>query len=548
MITRSGFRLRVAAAIAIGALSSPLLVTAPVAASSPAGHSATVTAACPQAKPGTARCLALIRTDIAARPASAVSALVTPSGYGPADLQSAYALPSATAGSGMTVAIVDAFDLSSAESDLATYRSYYGLPACTTANGCFRKVDQYGGTSYPSPATNNWDYEIDLDLDMVSAACPNCNILLVEATDGYFSNLGTAVNTAVSLGAVAVSNSYGGSEGSGEAYYDSSYYNHPGVAITVATGDCGYSCDGSMSSHSPGVEYPAASPYVVAVGGTSLTRDGSSRGWSESAWGNSYGGAGSGCSLYEPKPSWQQDAGCSNRTQADVSAVADPVTGVAVYISGHGGWLSLGGTSAASPIVAATYALAGSPASGTYPASYLYRNPSALNDVTSGNNNVTGQTCLVTYLCNGVTGYDGPTGLGTPNGVGAFKLTSSTYHALTPSRLLDTRNGTGGIWGPVGEHAAQTFQVTGGIVPAGATAVTGNLTVTGQNSNGYLYIGPNPTNNPTSSTLNFPIADDRANGVTVALSGTGSLSFTFVAPTPGQSTQAIFDVTGYFMP
>ncbi|MGA3029962.1 MAG: peptidase S8 [Candidatus Limnocylindrales bacterium] len=479
MITRSGFRLRVAAAIAIGALSSPLLVTAPVAASSPAGHSATVTAACPQAKPGTARCLALIRTDIAARPASAVSALVTPSGYGPADLQSAYALPSATAGSGMTVAIVDAFDLSSAESDLATYRSYYGLPACTTANGCFRKVDQYGGTSYPSPATNNWDYEIDLDLDMVSAACPNCNILLVEATDGYFSNLGTAVNTAVSLGAVAVSNSYGGSEGSGEAYYDSSYYNHPGVAITVATGDCGYSCDGSMSSHSPGVEYPAASPYVVAVGGTSLTRDGSSRGWSESAWGNSYGGAGSGCSLYEPKPSWQQDAGCSNRTQADVSAVADPVTGVAVYISGHGGWLSLGGTSAASPIVAATYALAGSPASGTYPASYLYRNPSALNDVTSGNNNVTGQTCLVTYLCNGVTGYDGPTGLGTPNGVGAFKLTSSTYHALTPSRLLDTRNGTGGIWGPVGEHAAQTFQVTGGIVPAGATAVTGNLTVTG---------------------------------------------------------------------
>ena len=514
---------------------------------------------CPAATPGHAECLALLRTDSAARPASAISPQATTGyAYGPPDIESAYSLPTSQ-GSGMTVAVVDYTDLSTAEQDLASYRSYYHLPSCTTANGCFRRVDEYGGTAYPtSQDPSGWGLEIALDLDMVSAACPNCDILLVEAYTSDLDDLGRAVDTAVSLGAVAVSNSYGGREVSGavEGNLDADYYNHPGVAITASTGDCGWNCTGTFrGTVNSSVQYPAASPYVVAVGGTSLTGS-PSAGWSESAWGDSDGGAGSGCSLYESKPSWQQDTGCgSYRTQADVSAVADPLTGVWIYDSSYSSghpWQVEGGTSAASPIIAATFALAGGPGEGTYAASDLYGHPAGLNDVVGGNNDVTWGTCKVPYLCNGVVGYDGPTGLGTPHGTAAFSESGSqtTYHAITPTRLLDTRNGTGGLSGPFSSHVARTFQVTGGTsgVPSNATAVTGNLTVTGQTSAGYLYIGPVAMNNPTSSTLNFPAGDDRANNVSVALGTGGNLSITFVAPAPGPSAHAIFDVTGYFTP
>ena len=387
--------------------------------------------------PGTAECLALRRTDVVAPSGSRVSPQATTGAYGPADLQSAYALPTGTEGAGLTVAVVDAYDLPTAASDLAYYRSYWGLPACTTANGCFHKVDQNGGTTYPSTAVGKgWDGEIALDIDMVSAICPYCHILLVEATNNQWVNLGTGVNTAVLLGAIAVSNSYAGSEWSSESYYDTLYYNHPGVAITASTGDCGYNCNGVYgSSDYNSVGYPAASPDVVAVGGTSLTPDGSARGWTESAWGDAYGGAGSGCSSYEPKPSWQHDSGCANRTQADVSAVADPATGVWIYVDG--GWGIEGGTSAASPIIAATFALAGGPAAGTYPASYLYADTADLNDVIGGKNDVTwggtGSACTVSYLCNGVAGYDGPTGLCTPNGVMAFMAVPTLAVSGLPS-------------------------------------------------------------------------------------------------------------------
>ncbi|GHO59380.1 S53 family peptidase [Ktedonobacter robiniae] len=324
----------------------------------------------------------------------------SPSGYNPADLQSAYKLPSASAGSGQTVAIVDAYDDPNAESDLAVYRSKFGLPACTTANGCFRKVNQTGGTSYPR-ANSGWAEEISLDLDMVSAICPNCHILLVEAKSSSFANLGTAVNTAISLGANTVSNSYGGSESSGESSY-ASYYNHPGHIITASSGDSGY-----------GAQVPAAYNTVVAVGGTSLSKSSNSRGWTETAW----NGAGSGCSAYISKPSWQKDTGCSRRTIADVSAVADPNTGVSVYdtYGNVGGWLVFGGTSVSSPIIASVYALAGN-ASSVNAASSLYSHTGNLFDVTSGSNG----SCGGSYLCTAGTGYDGPTGLGTPNGTGAF--------------------------------------------------------------------------------------------------------------------------------
>jgi subtilase family serine protease len=332
-------------------------------------------------------------------------------GYRPQDLADAYKWDT-SAGSGQTIAIVDAYDNPNAASDLAAYRSQFGLPPCTVASGCFTKVNQRGGASPPA-ADVGWGQEIDLDIEMVSAVCPNCKILLVEADSNSFADLGTAVNEAVALGANAVSNSYGGGEFFGET--SSAYagpYNHPTVAITASSGDGGY-----------GVEVPAAYNTVVAVGGTSLTSSATTRGWSESAW----SGAGSGCSALVSKPSWQTDSGCSSRTVADVSAVADPNTGVAVYdsygSSGGANWYVFGGTSVSSPIIASLYGLAGNAATIDYPARLAYASPGSLFDVTSGSNGNCGRGKRNTtsrYLCTAGSGYDGPTGLGTPNGTGGF--------------------------------------------------------------------------------------------------------------------------------
>jgi subtilase family serine protease len=365
-------------------------------------------AVCGAVGQGFAHCLADVVTDKngVSFDGKANGTVSGPAGYHPGDLRSAYNLPSATAGAGQTVAIVDAYDDPNAASDLSAYRSQFSLPACTTTGGqnaCFRKVDQSGGTRYPR-ANTSWAEEISLDLDMVSAICPNCRILLVEASSNSLADLGAAENEAVKLGATEISNSYGGNESSSDtSSYDPSFFKHPGIAITASSGDGGY-----------GVEYPAASQYVTAVGGTSLTRASNARGWSETAW----SGAGSGCSAFDPKPTWQTDTSCRTRTVADVSAVADPNTGVSVYDSyssqGRSGWMVFGGTSVASPIIASVYALAGNAGTVNY-GSYPYAHTNSLNDVTSGSNGSCG-----TYLCNALPGYDGPTGLGTPNGTGAF--------------------------------------------------------------------------------------------------------------------------------
>jgi subtilase family serine protease len=356
---------------------------------------------------GSARCHAHVLVNRHGKPVSTPS---TPSGYGPADLASAYNLPSQAGSSwswnGKVVAVVDAYDAPTAEADMNVYRKQFGLPPCTTASGCFTKVGQTGTASLPR-SNSGWAQETSLDLDMVSAVCANCKIVLVEASSASLVNLGTSVNTAVSkFHADVVSNSYGGSEYSGEVNDEQTYYNHPGTVITVSSGDSGY-----------GVEFPAASQYVVSVGGTSLSKSNSSRGWSETVW-NHGGAPGSGCSAYVTKPSWQNDSGCAQRTVADVSAVADPYTGVAVYDStayrGSSGWMVFGGTSAAAPIVGAIYALAGNSVS--YPASALYGSTAGLFDVTSGSNG----SCGGSYLCTGGVGYDGPTGNGTPDGLGAF--------------------------------------------------------------------------------------------------------------------------------
>jgi subtilase family serine protease len=343
-----------------------------------------------------AHCHAHVVTDAAGHALATKQPPV--SGYGPSDLRSAYKV-TGSGSSSTIIAIVDAYGYTNAERDLGTYRTQFGLPACTTANGCFKKLNQNGVQgSYPAQNTG-WAQESALDLDMASAMCPSCKIYLIEATTASYSNLATAENTAASKGAHAISNSYGGGE-AGTTGYESAY-NHAGIAITVSSGDSGY-----------GVEFPASSPHVTAVGGTHLVRDGSSRGWNETVW----SGAGSGCSTVYAKPSWQHDASCSKRTVADVSAVADPNTGVAVYgpvSATRSGWLVFGGTSVAAPLIAGVYGVNGGSVNyGSNP----YSNTGALFDVTSGSNG----SCGGSYLCTGKVGYDGPSGLGTPNGVAAF--------------------------------------------------------------------------------------------------------------------------------
>ncbi len=352
-----------------------------------------VEASCGKAAVGYARCFALRVVS-----GNTANADVNPSGYHPADLQSAYKVKTKL-GTGKTIGIVDAYDDPNAESDLAVYRAQFGLPACTTANGCFKKVNQTGGTSYPA-GNVGWAEEISLDLDMASAICPKCKILLVETTTNSFLNLAAGVDEAAALHATAISNSYGGSEFSTELATIGGSYNHPGIPITASTGDSGYAA---------GPQVPAAFKTLTAVGGTSLNPATNARGWKETVW----SGAGSGCSIYIAKPAWQHDTGCSNRTIGDVSAVADPATGVSVYDSyGEPGWLVFGGTSASAPIVASLYAMAKN--AGTInDASYAYSHTTGFFDVKKGSNG----SCGGSYLCTGKKGYDAPTGLGTPKGV-----------------------------------------------------------------------------------------------------------------------------------
>lgn len=361
---------------------------------------------CPgPAGPGTALCHAHVVTDSHGSPKTTTA----PAGYGPAQFRTAYNLPSAAA-TAQTIAIVDAYDDPTVASDLNAYSSTYGLPQCNSANPCFKKVNQNGVVgSYPS-ANSGWALEVSLDVEIAHAICPNCRILLVEASSASFANLETAVNTAARLGATEISNSYGGGEFSSET--GDTAYDHPGIAVTVSSGDNGYGQFG----------FPAASPSVVAVGGTTLTL-GAGDAWAgEKVW----SGTGSGCSAYLSAQAWQAAlsnwslTGCgSKRGVADVAADADPATGAAVYdttrYQGHAGWFKVGGTSLSSPLVAGVYALAGNAASTSYPASLAYANPSALHDVTSG----TDGTCS-TIMCKGAAGYDGPTGVGTPNGTGGF--------------------------------------------------------------------------------------------------------------------------------
>lgn len=400
-----------------------------VLASMPAAHATTAVTAtvktgagvpkpvCAAPAPGMARCLAFVQSaetspsdkegatsGLRSTSRAVPLATASPVGYTPADLRSAYNIDSAAAtrGSGLTIAIVDAFDDPNAEADLAVYRSQFGLPPCTTANGCFRKLDQTGGTNYPA-SDASWAQEISLDLDVASAVCANCSLALVESNSANLLDLGIAENTAARLAPAAISNSFSAPEVPGIGLIGLLFFTHPAIPVVAATGDTGFGTGKAV--------FPADSPFVVAVGGTTLSRAGNARGWTESVW----SGSGSGCSTVYSKPGWQHDTGCAKRMTADVAAVGDPATGVAVYDTfGVGGWLKFGGTSVAAPIIAGIFALAHD---AWFPAAWPYVHPSALNDVTSGAN---ASPCLAGYQCSGAVGYDGPTGLGTPNGITAF--------------------------------------------------------------------------------------------------------------------------------
>jgi subtilase family serine protease len=363
-------------------------------------------AVCPAPTTGHAHCHAFVTTDANGNPIAAA----LPNGFGPAQFHGAYSLPN-TAPNNQTIAIIDAYDDPTAKADLDMFNATFGLPSFPSCGGsvttaCFQKVNQNGNAS-PLPRKNaGWALEISLDVQVAHEICQNCKILLVEARTNSFSNLSTAVNTAASLGATVISNSYGGSDTSLR-----SAYNHSGIAITASSGDGGY-----------GVESPASFNTVVGVGGTTLSLGANNTYGSEKVW----SGAGSGCSSLNTARSFQKSAsgwsatGCgTKRGVADVAADADPATGAAVYDStpyqGRSGWFQVGGTSLSAPLIAAVFALAGNAASAAYPASIPYVHTSSLHDVTTGSNG----SCTTT-MCKGALGYDGPTGVGTPNGTGGF--------------------------------------------------------------------------------------------------------------------------------
>ncbi len=348
----------------------------------------------------------------------------------PQELRAAYALPSETASAPtQTIAVIDAYDDPAAEADLGVYDEQFGLPACTSANGCFSKRDEQGQAS-PLPTENGeWAGEISIDVQMAHAVCPGCHVLLVEAESAGLEDLATAVDSAVAAGATEISNSYTGPEEPAIASFytelAAGFYDHPGVVVTASSGDCGY-LNKACAGEPAGANFPADSPDVVAVGGTSLVEK--KEAWSATVWGE----AGSGCSEIFAAASWQSAVpgfaatGCgAERSVADVAAVANPKTGVDIYDSvpeGNGeptGWTVFGGTSVSSPIVAAEFALAGGAGGAAYPAANLYAHlgdGADLYDIVAGANG----SCGGSTSCQAVTGFDGPTGVGSPLGLVAF--------------------------------------------------------------------------------------------------------------------------------
>jgi hypothetical protein len=529
------------------ALASPAL-----GAGTESGGYARVRPACPAPGPGEATCFALGRVPAPAGEAAAAGVHRVPAhpsaltlgpagGLTPSLLASAYGYSPGAGGSGETVAIVDAFDDPNIEADLAKYNEQYGLPACTTENGCFRKVGQSGSASeLPVADTKGWSVEISLDVEMVHAACPKCRILLVESKNASLANLGAAVTKAVEMGAAVVSNSYGGPE---EALHplgapERALFEHPGVVITAATGDFGYLWWAGPPPFPQTTNMPASMPGVVSVGGTTLNLNGEGKRSAESVWnGNGplnegewqFGVSGGGCSIFFEATAWQHAApgfpatGCgTKRLSADVSAVGDPLTGFDIFdtyecgspcssLKGGKAWSTIGGTSVSTPLIGALYALAGGADGISTPSLTLYAHlgGSSLFDVTKGGNGYCddeGKACGVnakfnesldcegTTSCNAVAGYDGPSGVGAPAALSAFEPPPLKAAIAPPEKLIA---GTAATFGSAGSSdpypgATRAFSWTfgDGKNGTGATvehtyAAAGEYTVTLTTSDSY---------------------------------------------------------------
>jgi len=480
-------------------------------------------------RPGKLNCLVIKNTTahptaLTVRP----NAIPSGDGYGPSTFQAAYGLTAASAsdGSGTTVAVVDAYNDPTAASDLAAYRSAAGLPALTA--GQFTQYNQTGATSplpATAPASDDWTLEESLDVDMVSAICPLCKIDLVEATNDSGTGLYIANETAATtLGAKYISNSWGGSETSTDTTYDSEYFGVSGVVYTASAGD---------SAYSGGVIYPATSPHVVGVGGTSLSTASNTRGYTESVWETSSSeGTGSGCSAYEPQPSWQASlsvitAVCSHRVDNDVAADADPNTGAAVYdtTNGNGGWEEVGGTSESSPMIAAVFALAGNNGNGgDNAADSIYTHTSNLYDVTSGSNG----SCSSSLLCTAKTGYDGPTGWGTPDGLTAFQSNGTTTNTVTvtnPGSQTSTVGTAASLQINASDSASGqtlTYSATGLPTGLSISSTTGLITGTPSASGSYsVTVTAKDTTGATGS-ASFTWTVNSATGNTVTVTNPGS--------------------------
>jgi IPT/TIG domain len=422
-------------------------------------------------------------------------------GLRPQDLHAAYDLPT-SASSAQTVALVDAYNDPNAEADLKAYDEEFSLPACTASDGCFKQVNQNGeAANLPFPKTvkeleaarkgsrsareeaeeaTGWGLEISLDIEVTHATCESCEVLLVEAGVPSYEDLETAEKSAATLGASEISNSWAGPEvGETPELESASPFDHPGIVITAAAGDDGYLDWGAEAASERGyVGFPASSPHVVAVGGTRLSLGTGSAWAGETVW-NGDGATGGGCSVVFTAQPWQQSlsdwsgVGCgTKRAVADVSADADPYTGLAVRDTSPECeykyeeakvkhvlyWCTIGGTSVASPLIASTFALAGGANKVEYPAKTLYENqvksPGSLHDVTTGSNgectkpfSETGlsgcttaeeaKSCSSKAICVAGTGYDGPTGVGTPDGITAFKplaaVSAPTVSSVSPA-------------------------------------------------------------------------------------------------------------------
>jgi subtilase family serine protease len=489
--------------------------------------------------PGKKKCLVI--KNAAAHPTAQTvgpNAIPSGSGYGPAQFQAAYNLAAASAadGSGTTVAVVDAYNDPTAASDLAAYRSAAGLPAL--ASGQFTVYNQNGQTSplpATAPATDDWTLEEALDVDMVSAICPLCKIDLVEATNDTGNGLYIAEQTAATtLGAKYISNSWGGRETSTDTTYDSQYFGVSGVVYTASAGD---------SAYSGGVIYPATSPHVVGVGGTTLNTASNSRGWTESVWKtSSTEGTGSGCSAVEPQPAWQSSislitAACSHRVDNDVAADADPNTGAAVYdtTNGNGGWNEVGGTSESSPMIAAVFALAGNNGNGgNNAADSIYTRTGSLYEVTASNDGTCTPPSQDSVLCT-ATGaantYNGPTGWGTPDGLTAFQSTSTTGNTVT---VTNPGNQTGTVGTAASLQITATDSASGQTLTYSATGLPAGLSI---NSTTGLITGTPTTAGTSSVTVT---AKD-----TTGASGSASFTWTINPASSGCTAQQLLGNPGF---